>query len=389
MRIGNVNHPNVNPAQYQEMTRLVEGMLGGDRIARLHLMEHFTTGDSSIYALAALTNAQVIQNYEKASQERQWNKIAQVESVDDFETPRLYTFEADENKATGYSRKGKNGKSDNPAHIPPVVPEGTTYPTFNLKAERLTSEFDFLPKRGGRYSMSWERFIKDPDNIIARLPQLFTEQFLDAEDWEVWSTLRSVIDTKGSIVNFAGGTTAVFGTTVPAKAKISRDALEVGLREMKTREYNGVPMNLTQFKLIVPLGAADGIRQALALWIPTGIKTDPTSGVEYSLSNPEPWNPLSSFSEIIETEYFTGDEWAIIVAPGTDRRPGLQLLKLRGHETPDIRIKGDQGFRPGGGSVGVFEGSFDTDDIEIRGRLPIQGVSWTAEHVLYSDGTGV
>lgn len=385
MLIGNVNHSYVNTAKLTEAKRLVEGMLGGDRRARNRLVEHLTTGDDSIFAVAALTNIQVINLYDEQAPERNWNKIATVRTVDDFETPRFYTF-GDFQEMQGNSRKGKNGEPDNPGHVLPVVPEGTPYPRFSLVTDKLETEAGLLQKRGGIFSLSWERLVNDPDGIIAALPGLFTNAFLDSEDWVVWNAVLKTIRDFGSTVGLKAGQT-VLEDAVPANSKLTRDALEVALKQLRTREYKGRPMELQQFKLIVPIGVAEDVRMLMSLWSPTGKRTD-ADGVEWNLNYPAPgWNPLSSISEIVESEYFTGTQWAIVATPPAGKRPGIELLKLRGHETPDIRLQGTQGFYPGGGSVGVFEGTFETDDVAMRGRLPIQGASWTPEYILYSDGS--
>ena len=52
----------------------------------------------------------------------------------------------------------------------------------------------------------------------------------------------------------------------------------------------------------------------------------------------------------------------------TSRRPATFAAFLRGHETPDLRYKADQGQRIGGGNISPLEGSFDIDDIQTRVR---------------------
>ena len=381
MRIGNVNHPFVTEAKLGAMKGLVEGTLSGDVRDRNRLVEHLTTGDDSIFALTALTNLQVISLYDDPARERTWQKIAGVRTVDDFETPKLITLGDSSDVIKGNSRKGKDGEPDNPDHILPVVAEGAPYPTFRFNTEQAT-EGGALRKRGGRFDLSWERLISDPDNHIAALPGLITESFLEAEEWEVWSAFRTTVNNHKSDIGLKADQTAL-GVAVTANSKLTANALEVAIKQLRTRQYNGRPMRLEAgFKLLVPIGAREGIEQMLAF---SNAIEQKIGDVTYAV--PTGYNRFSSIVEIVESEYITGTEWAIIAAPQPGKRPGLELLKLRGHENPDIRLMLTGGQYIGGGQVGPFEGSFDTDGAAIRGRLPLRGVNWTADLTLYSDGT--
>lgn len=381
MRIGNVNHPFVTEAKLSAMKNLVEGTLGGDVRDRNRLVEHLTTGDDSIFALTALTNLQVISLYADPNRERTWQKIATTRVVDDFETPKLITLGDGADRLTGGSRKGKDGEPDNPDHILPIVPEGSPYPEFNFSTEQAT-EGSGLRKRGGRFNLSWERLIADPDNMIAAIPGLITESFLEAEEWEVWSAFRKTVTDHKSTIGLKADKTAL-GVSTVANAAFSVDALEVAIKQLRTRTFNGRPMRLESgFKLLVPIGQREGVELAIAMGGATERKV---GDVTYAI--PAGYNRFASIVEIVESEYLTGTEWAIIAAPQPGKRPGLELLKLRGHENPDIRLQLTGGQYLGGGTVGPFEGSFDTDGAAIRGRLPLKGLNWTKEYVLFSDGT--
>lgn len=385
IRIGNVEHKFVNQAKYDAMADLVEGMLSGNVRKKHSLIEHLTTGDDSIFALAALTNAQVLEMYEDPAKERQWKKIAQTRIVDDFETPKFYSIKSE---LGGNARAGKTVKgvkeSDNPDNVLPVVPEASPYPRFTFEGE-LYQPGRGLHKRGGVFSLSWEKLVSDPENLIAQIPSLITESFLEAEEFEVFDALVQTAKQHASTVGLQGGTT-LDGRQVAKNAPISAEALSVAITQLAKREVDGNPANLRgTFRLIVPIGTADQAR-----WVIEGMKRttqfDAANGVTSIIDTS--FDGLSRIDDIIESEYVTGSEWYLIPTPGSTKRPVLELLKLRGHETPDIRLQNINGQYAGGGQVGPFEGSFETDDAAIRGRLPLAGLNWTPAHVLYSTGTG-
>lgn len=379
IQIGNVEHKFVSTDKFNRMTDLIEGMLSGQVKSKHALVEHLTTGDDSIFALAAVTNAQVLELYEDPAEERQWTKIAQTRVVDDFETPKFYTIKPE---TSGNSRPAKGAKSENPADVLPVVPEGSPYPRFSFKGE-LYAPGRGLHKRGGVFSLTWEDLLSDPENIIAAMPGLITESFLEAEEFEIFDALRAATKTAGT--GLVAGTT-YDGRTVAKNAPLSQEALVLAMEQLSTRELDGRPINFRgQFKLIVPIGVADQVN-----WIINGLtrttQLDSTTGITSIIDTS--FDGFSRIAEVVETEYLTGTEWILIPTPGSTKRPALELLKLRGHETPDIRLQNVNGQYAGGGQVGPFEGSFETDDAAIRGRLPLAGLHWTPAFVLHSDGTG-
>ena len=59
--------------------------------------------------------------------------------------------------------------------------------------------------------------------------------------------------------------------------------------------------------------------------------------------------------------------WYLLAGKGSEN-PAIVHASLAGHESVDIRVKRDQGERPGGGNIPIGEGSFNDDTIWFRGR---------------------
>ena len=78
--------------------------------------------------------------------------------------------------------------------------------------------------------------------------------------------------------------------------------------------------------------------------------------------------------------------WFLVPKPNSGR-PGLYLAFLEGEETPELRVKTDQGQYVSGGSIGPDEGSFMVDDIQWRARHFLGAGKGNALALFASDGT--
>lgn len=381
IRIGNVEHKFTNPAKFDAMYDLVEGTMAGNIAKKHKLVEHLSTGDDSIFALGAVLNAQVLDMYEEETT-ASWTEIADVRSVPDFETPRFYTAERED--IAGNSRPAKGGKTANPDNVLPIVPEGSPYPRFTFREKELLSPGQGLHKRGGIFSLTWERIIGDVDNLLPQIPGILLDSFTEAESFEVWDALLGT-KAKSGVVLEAG--TTIDGRTSVKNAPLSIPALQNAITQMKNRTVDGRKVQFNGgFTLVVPVGVKEQVEYLLNTWRLEGKEvTNGTTTEIYSVQN---WNPVQGITKIVESVELDGPEWFLVVNKGTAKFPGVTLFKLAGHENPDIRFENVNGVYAGGGAVGPFEGSFETDDAALRGRLPLNGAVVDITQVLYSNGTG-
>ena len=106
-----------------------------------------------------------------------------------------------------------------------------------------------------------------------------------------------------------------------------------------------------------------------------------TGGVEVVEANPlagQAWDVLDNLP---------GTAWYVIPVP-SNPRPALFTVFMAGEESPDLRVKTDQGISIGGGDVPVEAGSFDDDTIYFRVRHITGGAHGDPKFTLASDGTG-
>lgn len=361
----------VTDAKLVETQRIVDGMLQGDHMAAGKFKEYVTTGSDFIFSFTHLLNTQVLALYPEAP--RVWDQIATVKAYPTFEAPKLYTTVS---QISGLERPvDEPGK---PGDVAPIVPESSPYPHFIFSGELL--EGGRLHKRGAKFSLSWEQIVSDAENLVPQIPGMITRTFLEAEEWEVFSTLKASV---GATQALKPGTN-LDGTTVVANAPLSREALMQAVAQLKNRKINDRKVVLTGgFTLVVPIGAAD---QANYILHTLQLSEITDGNLKFA---PAGFNPLTSITKVVESEYVTDQSWYLLPAKGSTIRPVIELMKLQGHESIDLRVENATGSPIGGsGSVGPFEGSYDTDDASMRGRYPITGANWTPDLVIWSNGTG-
>jgi len=361
---------------------IVGGIRKGDPMAVAEFKKHLgvrfgetlTTGDDFIFAFAQLTALQVDTQFAEA--DRTWSQAIDVETVSSFEAPKVYSIDYD--SVTGFARpETEPGK---PSNVAPIVPEGSPYPGFNFGFQEAAS--GAIHKSGGRFNLSFEKIVADPGVIVPQLPGLITEFLLDREEYDAWSGLLTFID---NAANHLAAATNLDGTTVPVDSPLNRASLAAALSQARLAEINGRKARVASYNVIVPLGQ----REVAEFYINN---YQVTGAVDGSLTVQFPgYNPLSGIAGVVESEYFTGTQWALIPAKGAVRgnKKFYGLGRLLGHEGPEVRIQDVTGNYAGGGSVSPFEGSFETDSASMRGRIISGGLGWNPEYAIISDGDGV
>ena len=279
----------VTKAKVEALRGIVESALRGNRIAAGTLVEAITTSDAG-FSLAHLVNLNFLPQYDEAP--RTWSEIAGTRQVSDFRPAVLYGL-------AGEWEDGVLG-SGTPAHIAPVVPEGTVYPESTLKGEE--SQVGGIKKRGFRTSFTFEAFINDAIGFLRALPDEMLRVALDTEEYEVYSALI----TGATASQQLDGGTIPDGTVVPANSVLSRAALIQAVIELSSRKVNGRTVQYNGgFNLIVAPGQglfANFVINNLAL---TSIDAPPLTLAVNG------YNPLTNIN-VIESEYVTGTAWYLL-----------------------------------------------------------------------------
>lgn len=376
----------LNDAKLIAADKIVEGIRANDNEAVYHFKSHLgarfgeaihTTGDDFIHAFAQLTAFQVQTEWEEA--ERTWSEAIDTETVSTFADPKTYTIE--QGDIQGFSRPvTEPGK---PGHVVPRIPEGSPYPSFVFSGESAAS--NSLGKAGGRYDLTFEQIINDVAGLVPVIPRLINGSLLDREEYDAWAGLVEFIDIPA---NHLQADTLLDGETVVADAPISRAAIAAALKQARLREINGKRVSVGSYNLIVPTGERETAEWYLNTLGLAGLEDQ--DGSTTRIYNLNGYNPLSGVGKVVETDYLTGSQWALVPAKGSIRgnKKFYSLGLLAGHIGPELRLQNVTGQYLGGGGVPPFEGSFETDSAAFRGRIISGGLGWNPEFAVFSDGDG-
>lgn len=379
--------PALNDAKLMEADKILAGVARGEHGAitafKQHMGSHHgeaihTTGDDFAFAFGQLTAFSVSNLFDAA--ERTWSQAIGTLETTSFEAPKTYgILPVTEGFARPQSEPGK------PAHIVPRVGEGSPYPHFTFSGQVAAA--GQIGKAGGQYDLTFEKIINDVAGLVPLIPQLITESLLEREEYDAWSGLIEFIDQPAN--HLQAGTTLT-GSDVPADAPLSFESLSLAIQQAQTRQIAGRTVRNLRYNLIVPQGQGLAANFVLSGATQTGFSvSDGAVDNNFRLN----FNPFSAVAGVVETEYLTGTQWALIpvvgaVAP-TSQNPFYYLGRLRGHVGAEIRIQNLTGQYLGGGNVSPFEGSFATDSASFRGRVIDGGLGWVDAYAVISDGDGV
>jgi hypothetical protein len=341
------------------------GIVG--RRAQLELLEAFTTSDFQWAAFVVLDRETISQYTEMVPTYSQWTDTT---TVRDFRPKDLVDF-----TQTGFTLE-KVGE---------LAPYPAQTRSGGFKAQVSVSKY------GRRYSLSWESMINDQLDELADLPNALAVAAREAEAIQAISLLMNVTTGADGAITGSGPNTAFFknysgsfsysnpyaGTnTTPGTAPLTYDNLLTAIRAIKIRKnpLNSRPIILPgKFQLIVPPELEITARSILAQeWRETTASSVTTrTGNEVAPLVDlvvEPWLTYLDRGANAATTWY-------LLPPTGSQFKALVTAKLRGHETPEMRVKGDAGVSVGGGALSPQDGSFDIDDIQYRVRHVLGGVT--------------
>jgi hypothetical protein len=337
------------------VAEMVRDAKRGSFVAEAQLKESMMTGvlaSSVAHFINVITIPQLPDD-----KDRPVAKIAGFRTVSDFRPAVLYSMFGDV--------KGPGVTADGSA---PRVPQGTPFPEVTITG--VESAAGKLAKFGNRVNWDFEDFINDTIGVLDGIPAELRDVALETEWQEVGEALVKATTPAGSV-------TLPDATVVPTNAAISTNAIIAAIQALAVRTVNGSAKKigtLSGYNIVVAPGKKVFvdymIRQALGI-----MYVLPASGTGGAVSSPADNSILSSV-EIIEHDKVTGNKWYLAPKPGAYRRPVIDVLRLRGYETPQIRVRqdGGDGF------------SFDADTAAMRMRLVTGAALWFTEAIVYSSG---
>ena len=325
--------------QILEARQLFQGAMDGNLRARAQVMETLTTSDFPIM-LGAAYGRELQQEY--AAIAPVWQRFAKRLTVPDFR------------KRTLVDIMGGRAALEK-------VREGSEYPA--RAADESEREFQ-VDKYGARFPLTWEMLKNDDLGAFRDFPQRLATA---ARETEERIALLPLFNAAGT------GLSSFLTPRVNAGKTLNRANLNAAFADIASRrDYDNRPVIVTQPILLVPSALA----QAAADIVSVVKNIDPVTGDERAGSGLTytPEIVVDPWLDIVGAGYTSNAKtWYLLPPPSTSVKPGVGVAFMNGEETPDLRVKNDQGNRVGGGAVGPEEGSFDDDTIQYRVRHIIGG----------------
>jgi len=316
--------------------------------AGVRLAEAFTTSD---FKLAAFAQLDVEMRAKYTELPSQWKSYTDTTLTNDFRPKRLV-------------RRGSAVRGM------PLVPELTEYPADD---NRFSDAYAIqVAKHGKRKALSWEAFVNN--EAIDELEDMPAALAADAADTEAIAAASNLLllDQKTLLATDVNTNFFKAGNgNAPANLPLTRDNLKTVLDGMAVKKDPNTKRVIARPDVVVVIPKA--LEQTMInIVAPRYVRSEVVNGSTTTITEID--NPLAGLSYVVEplldymnTHAKAATTWFVVPKPGGPR-PALWLAKLRGHETPDLRVKADTGQRVGGGAISAVEGSFDIDDIQYRGR---------------------
>ena len=382
----------ITQKRYDYVANLIEGALSGDYSAQgaikneirgaaraISLEESHTTSDFPA-VLRSITEVSFMDQYSQI--ESIYPQYTRQYNVNNLRPQAFYSLAVD-NTNLPDTNGGKTTTTSPPGGLV-RIPELTEFPTISFVA----SDTSFgVAKYGARVNFSFEMLLNDEWGVLETLPTQLAQLAKNQEDIVATEVLASATgpntvffnNTNGNLYNTTNG----FASNNPV---LSVDAIVSAQARIRTRTYNGNPVTVNQFALMVPPALEAQARRLLG--VSNFTITDPTNGV-YDIPNPisdvtlivNPWLP------VIDKSANVNKTWYLLPAGSQGIRPAVVFSKIRGRETPELRISAATGDYLGGGAVPGREGSFLNDDIEFRVRHFVGAAGIAFETAVVSNGT--
>lgn len=338
----------ITEADIADAARLFGLAWGGNRRARTAVDEALTTSDLFVGVTGEVFDRELRSEY--AVNPVQWSKFAARTLVNDFRPKELVDL---------LGGRGVLGS----------VPERSHYPIATQTNSKIAIS---VGKYGEQFGYTFEARRNDRLNELQRLPMGFADKARRTEDSVSLAAMASVLTGAPNTAFFKPANQNIYTGAFTA------DNVQAALTALRSkRDTDGNLMTAPRLKVVVGPAlefAANRMFTATEFRTTTGslevVERNPLQGTAYDVVANLP-----------------GAAWYVIADPSSPR-PVFYAAFLTGEEVPDLRVKKDQGARPGGGDVPVDGGSFDDDTIWWRVRHITGGAAADPTYSLASDGTG-
>lgn len=291
-----------------------------------------------------------------------WPTVAKQEYVDGFSRERQLELRATTDTS---NLPGEVGGYETQLNSLPAVPELSPYPEIGFVEGSVEM---WTRKTGARVGFSWESFKSDRWSQIQRLPGDLAKLASMTDEMNIWSLL----------FGGEGFNTSTFtaDTMLAGNPALSIESLQAAMA--KAKAFPAVVAGkrtrantIRKWALVVPTSLGLRARSILSVTemevveAGTTYKRSVDFGGDIEVVE-VPWIP--NLATTVSGNY-ASTMWALVPYGGQGSEvTSIASVSMRGHESPELRIKNDAGNAIGGGTLDPYAGSFDNDDIQIRIR---------------------
>lgn len=382
----------ITQARLDYVAKLVDGALAGSYEAQgaikseirraMSVEESHSTSDFPA-AFRSITAAEFMGQYEQI--QPVYTQYTRQYNVNNLRPQAFYSLAAADLSNLPDTNGGEKTIKSAPGGIP-RVPELTEFPTISFSA----SENSFgVSKYGARVQFSFEMLLNDEWGVLETLPTQLAQLARNQEDIVATEVLVDPVNYGPNPVFFNNTNGNIFATAngyTVNNPVLSVAAVTEAASHIRARTYNGNPVTVSKFALMVPPALEAAARRLLGV---SQFEVTDANGT-YFVGNPisditlivNPWLAVIDKSANVNTT------WYLLPAGSAGVRPAVVFSKIRGRETPELRIASMTGNYLGGGEVPGREGSFLNDDIEFRVRHFVGAAGIAFETAVVSKGTG-
>jgi hypothetical protein len=368
-----------HPLAVREIKGLVEAVIQGDRIKKEILLERLGTIDG-VTAFANLTNVKLQGSYAQAP--KIWPQFAQRTTVADFRDINWGSLGED---FSNFKAEDK-GVTRAPNTLPKVA-EGEAYQAFALTSSTLGWSVD---KFGAQIGFTWENFVNDPFNTVARIPKIMLNAAVRTEDATATRALYTIANANTHL-QAVTAPNSLTGVAVAVNGSLTYDALVEARRQYRAKkDARGNYIQSGNIALVV----GPALRPvAEAILAQTTVIRQNGSATNFTQTTAVATLGDITIVENPYLDFFAGNSttWILTPAGGDSGNsagdPSIAYAFLAGEEEPEVRVSGLAGYTTSGNALPFTSGSFDRDTFDMRVRMVGGAGAVASQQILLSNGT--
>lgn len=356
--INEIGKPKDYDRKIAEAQRLI---INADNLAphrHAYLIQEAMTTSDFPYLFGDVLDRQVLANYQAT--DPVWKLFSRKGTNRDFKAAYLFAITGGDNRLARVAEKGEY-----------------------LASPRSEERYEvFILKYGRQFDISWEALINDDLDALKDTPKRFADGAIKTEEFTMCSLYAGDVGAHADNVNLYQ-----IGVNASADA-LDVASLQAGLLAMSSMvDAAGEPIKNKAKYLVVPpvleIQARQILTSAVNIWLADADdvgdepRAFPTRNIIKDMGLQlviDPWLPICDVT--------SDDEgWYLFANPS--EIAALEGRFLRGHETPEICMKGSDKVTITGAPMSPFSGDFVSDNVLYRVRHCFGGakLDWRATYM--------